>query len=179
LAVIPNGFRLVTYFFFFAPRRVTFFLETVGRARFAFEAVLRKAVAVVGFLRLSVFEAVFRILLASVLLLRTNSLPSRSAACDRLLGDKASDTALALAAIVPRVLPIDSATLDSRFSSFSCSDDILNSYSGLSLFVALDSNYFKLQTYRSWNLDSSFLHFVPSMRAGENFEEETIALTQR
>jgi hypothetical protein len=124
-------------FLLFAPRRATFFLETVGRVRFSFAAVLRRAVAVVCFLRLSVFEAVFWILLAKVLLLRTNFLPSRSAVCGRLLGDKASDTSLALAAIVPSVLPMDSATLDSRFSSFSCSDDIFSSYWGLPSLVAL------------------------------------------
>ncbi len=100
-------------------RALCFLTETERTTRFA-AVVARRGLRRLGAvnLLLTFLDAAFLSFLATVLLFRTNSLPSRSAVWTKLVCDKASGTALALAAIVPSVLPIDSATVTRRPSSF-------------------------------------------------------------
>jgi hypothetical protein len=95
----------ITVHFLRRTLREAFFLAEIERAtRF-------------GAWLLAFLEAVFLAFLTTVLAFPTNFLPSRSAVCTKLLCDNASGIALALAAIVPNVLPIDSATLPRIVSS--------------------------------------------------------------
>ena len=64
------------------------------------------AIALASLLLFTFFDAGFLTPLATVFPFRAIFLPSRFAVCKKLLSDKESDTALALAPIAPSVLPI-------------------------------------------------------------------------
>jgi hypothetical protein len=103
--------------------REAFFLAEIERAaRFGAMIAWRKLrrLACLILWLLAFFEAAFLAFLAAVLPFPMNFLPSRSAVRTKLLCDNASGNALALAAIVPNVLPIDSATLARIVSSWMC-----------------------------------------------------------
>jgi hypothetical protein len=101
---------------------VFFLAEIVRAARFPTMVVgcrLRRLVCL-DLRLLGLFEAAFLTFLTTVLPFLTNFLPSCSAVRTKLLCDNASGNALALAAIVPNVLPIDSATLARIVSPWAC-----------------------------------------------------------